>query len=57
MRTALDALMRDRTTVIIAHRLATCATPTGSRYLDRGRLIETGTHIELLARGGPVPPI
>jgi ATP-binding cassette subfamily C protein CydCD len=52
VRTALDALMRDRTTIVIAHRLSTVRDADRLAVLDRGRLVETGTHAELLARGG-----
>jgi ATP-binding cassette subfamily C protein CydCD len=52
VRTALDALMRDRTTIVIAHRLSTVRDADRLAVLDRGRLVETGTHTELLARGG-----
>jgi ATP-binding cassette, subfamily B, bacterial len=52
VRTALDALMRDRTTIVIAHRLSTVRDADRLAVLDRGRLVETGTHAELLARSG-----
>jgi ATP-binding cassette subfamily C protein CydCD len=52
VRGALDALMRDRTTIVIAHRLSTVRNADLLAVLDRGRLIETGGHAELLARGG-----
>jgi len=52
VRTALDALMRDRTTIVIAHRLSTVRDADRLAVLDRGRLVETGTHAELLASGG-----
>jgi ATP-binding cassette, subfamily B, bacterial len=52
VRQALDALMRDRTTIVIAHRLSTVRDADRLAVLDRGRLVETGAHIELLARGG-----
>jgi ATP-binding cassette subfamily C protein CydCD len=52
VRTALDALMRDRTTIVIAHRLSTVRDADRLAVLDRGRLVETGTHTELLASGG-----
>src|SRR6516162_3698218 len=50
VRGALDALMRDRTTIVIAHRLSTVRNADRLAVLDRGRLVETGTHGELLAR-------
>jgi ATP-binding cassette, subfamily B, bacterial len=52
VRNALDALMRDRTTIVIAHRLSTVRDANRLAVLDRGRLVETGTHTELLARNG-----
>ena len=52
VRTALDALMSDRTTLVIAHRLSTVRNADLIAVLDRGRLVETGTHETLLARRG-----
>jgi ATP-binding cassette, subfamily B, bacterial len=52
VRTALDALMRNRTTIVIAHRLSTVRNADLLAVLEQGRLIETGSHAELLARGG-----
>ena len=52
VRGALDALMRDRTTIVIAHRLSTVRNADLLAVLDHGRLIETGSHAELLARNG-----
>jgi len=52
VRDALKALMRERTTVVIAHRLSTVRDADMIAALDRGRLVETGTHEELLAAGG-----
>ncbi len=52
VRAALDALMRDRTTIVIAHRLSTVRDADLLAVLDRGRLVETGSHAELLARNG-----
>ena len=49
---ALRALMRGRTTVVIAHRLSTVVDADLIYVLDGGRVIESGTHGELLARGG-----
>jgi ATP-binding cassette subfamily B protein len=49
---ALIPLMAGRTTVAIAHRLSTIRTADVIFVLDRGRLIERGTHTELLHRGG-----
>jgi ABC-type multidrug transport system fused ATPase/permease subunit len=50
VQTALNNLMRGRTTFVIAHRLSTIRDAAKILVLDRGRLVETGTHAELLAR-------
>jgi ATP-binding cassette subfamily C protein CydCD len=52
VRTALDALMLDRTTIVIAHRLSTIRAADMILVLDAGRVIENGTHADLLARRG-----
>ena len=52
VRAALDALMRERTTFVIAHRLSTVRNADLLAVLDHGRLVETGNHAELLAQGG-----
>ncbi len=52
VRHALDELMRDRTTIVIAHRLSTVRDAATIAVLDGGRLIEVGTHSDLIARGG-----
>jgi ATP-binding cassette, subfamily B, bacterial len=49
---ALDRLMAGRTTIVIAHRLATIRAADRILVLDHGRLVEEGTHETLLARGG-----
>ncbi len=49
---ALDHLMRDRTTMVIAHRLATVRAADRIIVMDQGRIVESGTHAELAARGG-----
>jgi ATP-binding cassette subfamily B protein len=49
---ALTPLMSGRTTVAIAHRLSTILAADKIIYLDRGRVIERGTHAELLAKEG-----
>jgi ATP-binding cassette subfamily B protein len=49
---AMDALMAGRTVIVIAHRLSTAERADRVAVVDEGRLLELGTHDELLAHGG-----
>jgi subfamily B ATP-binding cassette protein MsbA len=53
IQAALDALVRDRTTLVIAHRLSTIERADLIVVMDEGAIVESGTHAELIARGGP----
>ena len=49
---ALDSISRDRTTLVIAHRLSTIVHADQILVLEKGKLVEQGTHAELIAKGG-----
>jgi ATP-binding cassette subfamily B protein len=52
VQTALEELMRHRTTLVIAHRLATVLSCDRIMVLDQGRIVEQGTHASLVAANG-----
>ena len=52
VQTALERLMQGRTTIVIAHRLATVLKADRILVMDDGRIVEEGTHQSLVAKGG-----
>ncbi|MDP3527339.1 MAG: ABC transporter, partial [Hoeflea sp.] len=49
---ALEGLMQNRTTIVIAHRLATVLRADRILVMDKGQIVEEGSHAELVATGG-----
>ncbi|RWC93470.1 MAG: ATP-binding cassette domain-containing protein, partial [Mesorhizobium sp.] len=52
VQTALERLMQGRTTIVIAHRLATVLKADRILVMEGGRIVEEGTHQSLVAKGG-----
>jgi ATP-binding cassette subfamily B protein len=52
VQAALESAMRNRTTLVIAHRLATVQKADRIIVLDQARIVEQGTHASLVAQGG-----
>ena len=52
VQTALEELMRHRTTLVIAHRLATVLSCDRILVMEQGKIVEQGTHAELVAANG-----
>ena len=52
MQDALERLMVARTTIVIAHRLATVRAADRIVVMDQGRIVEAGRHADLATRGG-----
>jgi ATP-binding cassette subfamily B protein len=52
VQAALDEVMKDRTTFVIAHRLSTVRDATRILVFEQGRIVESGTFDELVERGG-----
>jgi ATP-binding cassette, subfamily B, bacterial len=52
VQAALESAMKDRTTIVIAHRLATVQRADRIVVMEAGEIVETGTHAQLAASGG-----
>ena len=49
---ALEVLMKERTTVVVAHRFSTIKNADQIAYVEDGKVVELGTHLELIENGG-----
>ena len=54
VRSALDALMANRTTIVVAHRLSTIVAMDRRVVMDKGRIVEEGTHATLVKKRGGI---
>ncbi len=52
IQSAMETLLKGRTSIVIAHRLSTILKADGILVVDKGRIVEQGTHHELLEKGG-----
>jgi ATP-binding cassette subfamily B protein len=53
LQTSLQALVRGRTTLVVAHRLSTIRSASQVLVLDHGRIVERGRHADLIRQDGP----